>query len=233
MALMDEAQQQQAPQGQPPQGQPPQGQPSGQAASDEQAKYKRAVHDDPVQQAAIEGGEDVSAEVVAGRQAPTDTSEQDMYPWEKPASQEMQMEYENAVSAMSDILYENEKSYQNIMRMVEAEPGPVGLIKAASTLVTEIDKQIDIPEGVIPSLPAQAFDMLHELAVENNIMEQLSEEEEATAVAGAQEMILGAYGMDTEDFRNTTDGLTMKDVDTLTNLYNQSVKGNGFSKKSV
>lgn len=230
MPMMDEAMQaqQQQPQQQ-PDGQQAGGRPSqkGQGQQD-----KRKVQEDPVVQAQMSReGREVSGEEAMLRQQGTNLEggEGDMYSWEKAASNESQKEYENAMNAMSSVIYENDSIFKNLMGMIENDDPVAGLIKASSTVITEVDKQVDIPEGVIPALPAQAFDMLHEMAVAQGIMEELSEQQVKTGTSAAQQMIMQAYGMDTEDFNMLTQGLTEKDVGTLEGIYNEATDGNGFS----
>lgn len=235
MPMMDEAAQaqQQQPQQQPGGQQPPQQQPGGRPSQEGKGqKDKRKVQDDPVMQAQMKReGRTVSGEESMLRQAGTDLEggEGDMYPWEKAASNESQKEYENAMNAMSAVIYENDSIFKNLMGMIENDDPVAGLIKASSTVITEVDKQVDIPEGVIPALPAQAFDMLHELAVAQGVMEELSEQQVKTGTSAAQQMIMQAYGMDTEDFNMLTQGLTEKDVGTLEGIYSEATDGNGFS----
>jgi hypothetical protein len=244
MSMMDEAaqaaqqpQQGQPQQGQPQQGQPQQGQPQQQAQERPLMKSpgqqdRRAVQDDAVVQAEMqEDKRAVSGEEAMIRQSGTDLDggENDMYPWEKAASNESQKEYENAMQAMSTVIYDNDDTFKNLMGMIQNDDPVAGLIKAASTVVTEVDKQVDIPEGVIPALPAQAFDMLHELAVQQGAMEELSDQQVKTGTSAAQQMVMQAYGMDTEDFNMLTQGLTEKDVGTLQGIYKEATEGNGVT----
>lgn len=224
MPMMDEAMQTQGQPQQPQEARPLQKRPNNQD--------KRKVQEDPVVQAQMQQeGRAATGEESLLRQAGTNLEggEEDMYPWEKAASNESQKEYENAMEAMSSVIYDNDSSFDNLMGMIKNDDPVAGLIKAASTVVTEIDKQIDIPENVIPALPAQAFDMLHELAVKQGLMEELSDQQVKTGTSAAQEMVMNAYGMDTEDFNMLTQGLTEKDVGTLEGIYNEATDGNGFS----
>ncbi len=173
-----------------------------------------------------------SAEVDAAREPPVDLGEEDMYGWESAASGEEQEEYENAMEAMSKVIYEEDGTFNGLMGMIENDDPVSGLIKASATVVTEVDKKIDIPEAVIPALPRAAFGMLYEAAVKGGSMEELSEQDELTAIAATQDMVMQAYGMGTEDFQNMTNDLSESNVGELEGLYNQAVQGDGFSTKS-
>lgn len=170
--------------------------------------------------------------VDAAREPPVDLGEEDMYPWESAASGEEQEEYANAMEAMSKVVYEEDGTFDGLMGMIENDDPVSGLIKAAATVVTEVDKKIDIPEAVIPALPRSAFGMLYEAAVKGGSMEELSEQDELTAISATQDMVMQAYGMGTEDFQNMTNDLSESNVGELEGLYNQAVQGDGFSKKS-
>jgi len=170
--------------------------------------------------------------VDAERKPPVDLGEEDMYGWESAASGEEQEEYENAMEAMSKVIYEDDGTFEGLMGMIENDDPVSGLIKASATVVTEVDKKIDIPEAVIPALPRAAFGMIYEAAVQGGSMEELSEQDELTAIAATQDMVMQAYGMGTEDFQNMTNDLSESNVGELEGLYNQAVQGDGFSKKS-
>lgn len=121
------------------------------------------------------------------------------------ASPEEQQAYEQALSAVSEILYNDDNMHIRIMKMIqtvgEAESQMSGLIKATVTVITEVDKQIDIPEEMILNIADEVFLMIAELA--NKALDfDVPEKEMKQGIAATIEMLARAYGIKEEDWYN-------------------------------
>jgi hypothetical protein len=151
--------------------------------------------------------------------------------WEEPATEDEQAGYENAIAAVTDALYEDDKTHEAVMRMLSIGDPLQAIAKAAVMLITEIDKKIDIPRAVLFELPGDLFDMLHELGDKAGLF-TLTPQQEKTGVAATQELVLKAYGMDEEELQDITSSLTEQDVQELSGVY-QEVTSDGVPTESI
>lgn len=125
------------------------------------------------------------------------------------ASPEEQEAYDAAVQAITDIAFGNDQSHQQVLQFLadEAEStSPTGaLVKGTAMLITEVDKQMNLPESVPINLADDVFVMLQELADAAGLF-RIDEKEMKQGVAAAQQMLMEAYGGDLEGFQETFAG---------------------------
>lgn len=154
------------------------------------------------------------------------------YDWEQPASKEEQQEYERVLKAISRVVYEDDRTFAGIEKMLKG-PEPVdSTVRATIMVITEVDKKIDIPMVVLPQLPFIVFDMLEEVGEKAGIF-KMSDEQSKVGRGAAQETLLRTYGFSEEDFMAATDGLGEKDVNELVGAYQEVTSGKGFAKKGA
>lgn len=152
----------------------------------------------------------------------------DMYSWTENATPEEQKEYENVLRAVSVVLYDDDKTHNSMMQMLQASGEPTeGIAKAAVTLITQVDKQVQIPEVVLLDLAGDVFDMLNELGNKAQIF-NLTPEQEKVGLAATQETLLRSYGLSEEDLTNLAQGLGQQDVNELAGIYGEATNGEGM-----
>ena len=121
------------------------------------------------------------------------------------ASPEDQQMYEQALAAVAQVIYEDDKSHIRIMKMVqkvgEAEGELTALVKATVTVITEVDKQIDIPEDIIINIADEVFMMIAELANKAYGFDA-TEKQMKQGIAATIEIILKTYGMEESEWYN-------------------------------
>lgn len=112
---------------------------------------------------------------------------------------EEQAAYEQAMEAIGEALYADDKVSENIIQMVVSDSDPVsGLTKATVQVITEVDKQVDMPEevilGTVRETSARIVEMVE--AVHGETFDEPMMEKSAGA---AIDMLLEAYGVDEDD----------------------------------
>ena len=126
-------------------------------------------------------------------------------PGTSPATEQEQEQYEIALAAVAELVYTNDKSHLRLVEMLKStgeQEGPqVAVVKATVVIITEVDKQIDIPEAVIINIVDEVFMMIAELLAQV-VQYDMSEKELKQGVASAQQMILEIYGVERGDAYN-------------------------------
>jgi len=176
-----------------------------------------------------ETGQAPAAQAPPPVEAPAFVSGDEEFAWMEEASPEEQADYARAIQAISKALYETDEVFDGIEGMLQG-PDPVdALVRATVTLITEVDKKIQISEVVLPHLPFVVFDMLLEVGTKAGFFD-LSERDIKVGMAAAQETLLRAYGVTEEQFEEASRGLNQRDVDQLADVYQEVTNGQGLSK---
>jgi hypothetical protein len=163
-------------------------------------------------------------------QAPNDGTGQPDFRWEEQATPEEQEQYEQVLAAISKALYSDDKTFEGFEQMLQGDDPVDSLVRATTTLISEVDKKIQIPEVVIPQLPMRVFDMLLEVGTKAGFFE-LTDEEIRLGAGAAQDTVNRVYGISAENFEGMTADLNEQDVEQLSSYYDEVTNGHGFSKK--
>lgn len=143
---------------------------------------------------------------------------------EEPATPEEQAEYERAANAFVSVIYGEsggDQTSDTVADSILAED-PVGtLIQTGITLIAEVDKQIDIDDGVLAQITQDIVEMLADVAEQKNgiVLEQPDLDaalmglwEGVMTVVGGDEAIEPAYA-------EATAGLSPEDINAVQQTY--------------
>jgi len=188
---------------------------------------RAAQQEMPPEQAPVQGGAPVpEQDPMMADAAPTDES---LYDWEEEATPEEQQAFEAAVEEAARIIYEDDKGHRGLVKMIANSDSAVeGYVKAVTTMVTELDKKLDLPVGILSGLGIDVFNMIDDVATASGAA-QLSDQDAQLAMAGVQDALNKAYGMDEEELEGLAEGLSDKDVQQLKTMYESATNGQGFA----
>lgn len=151
------------------------------------------------------------------------------YSWEQEASPEEQQQYENALAAISEALYENDQTFEGIEKMLQSGDPIDAITRAGVTLITEVDKQINMPEAVLFAVVPDVFDMLVEIGTRAGFFE-MDDEQMKLGLATFQETLLRAYGVSQEDYMAISQQFNEQQANELAGLYQEVTNGQGFKQ---
>jgi hypothetical protein len=103
-----------------------------------------------------------------------------------------------------------------------------GYIQSVLTIVTELDKKLGLPVGVLPGLSIEVFNMIDDVATASGAAE-LTDEEAQLAQAGVQDGLDKAYGLEEQEMEGISESLSDKDVQQLKSIYERATNGQGFA----
>lgn len=136
------------------------------------------------------------------------------------ATPEEQQEYERAMSAVQTTLYENDETADSIERMLQPEQKVDSTVQAALITLSEVDKQLNLDEGVIAQVAMDITDMIIDLGQEGKGIQY--SDQEAQAVWGAVwEGVMEMYGVDEEEFESFTKDMSDEEVSGYDQQYKQ------------
>lgn len=125
---------------------------------------------------------------------------------EEQATPEEQQAYEAALAASSQIIHGDDSAHAAVMKMLDEREKIGSVAKAAVTIVTQVDSQLDMPETILAGVLAQVVDWLLELAEMGKGM-QFSEREQEQVLATATELLLEVYGVDEDEYQGLVGGM--------------------------
>lgn len=105
-----------------------------------------------------------------------------------------QEEYERALSELGDVLYNNEQASDALLAMIQPENKVDTTVKTVISLITQIDRKIDLEESTIWAITMQAVDRLIDMAEAKDVT--FSERETEQVAMAAWEGIMGMFGGD-------------------------------------
>lgn len=149
---------------------------------------------------------------------PVDPGQQQMPPGGETAGQdtpEEQAEFQRGVEALSRALYDDDKVSDSILAMF-VKDDPVGsTAKAVISLVTELDKKLDLDETVISSIGVLAADRYMDLIKESGAYEY-PEIQAQQVVMTVHEGLMAAYGgASDEEIQQATAGMGEQELGAL------------------
>ena len=125
---------------------------------------------------------------------------------EEEASPEEQKEYEKAIDALHQILYEDEERTEGVLQMLNPEDKIGTTVKTTIMLLKQMDERLDLNENIVAELTVDIADRLIELGETAHDMS--FSEKETQAVAGAAwEGVLQLFGIDEESMSQMTQGM--------------------------
>lgn len=169
-----------------------------------------------------------AAPIASGEETP-ESDDTELLPWEEPATPEEQAALEPAVKEAARVIYEDDAGHGGVMSMLGGADSPVdGVIRAVSTIVTQIDQKLNLPVAAIGALTHEVFNMVSDVAT-NSGKFQMSDQDLKLALAGTQEAVMKAYGMEESELEGLAEGLSDKDVRDLKSTYEDVTGGQGFA----
>jgi hypothetical protein len=155
--------------------------------------------------------------------------DESLYDWEDEATPEEQQAFEAAVEEAARIIYADDTGHEGLLKVIANDPSPEeGYVKAVTTVVTELDKKMNLPVGIISGLAIDVFNMIDDIATNSGIV-QLDDQQAQLAMAGVQDALNKAYGMEEEELEGIAQNLSDKDVQQLKALYEGATNGQGFA----
>lgn len=127
------------------------------------------------------------------------------------ASPEEQQSYEQAMSALQQVVYENDTTADAIAEMVQESNKIDSTVQAVLVTLSELDKKLDMDEGIIAQIAMELTDMVMDVATEGKGIQYT--EQEAQAVWGSVwEGVMEMYGVDEEEYTSFTEGMSDDDI---------------------
>ncbi len=136
------------------------------------------------------------------------------------ASPEEQASYEKAMRAVQTVLYDNDQTSDSIARMLQPEQKIDSTVQATLLTISEIDKKIDMDEGVIAQVAMDTTDMIIDLGEQGKGI-QYSEQEAQAVWGSVWEGTMEMYGIDEEEYADFTEGMSDKEVSAQESQYKQ------------
>lgn len=136
------------------------------------------------------------------------------------ATPEEQKNYEQAMEAAKIALYENDQTADSISRMLQPEQKIDSTVQASLLTLSEIDKQINLDEGVVAQVAMDITDMVIDLGEEGKGI-QYSEQEAQAVWGSVWEGVMEMYGVDEEEYADFTEGMSDEEVASQEQQYKQ------------
>jgi len=115
------------------------------------------------------------------------------------ATPEENQELERAFGAVSEALFGNDKSHKAMVNKMDPQDKVGSAASVSTLLITEVDKKINIDEGVIAGLVPPTVDAVIE-TFEKARQVEFSDTETTQALATTMEAVLATYGVDPESY---------------------------------
>jgi hypothetical protein len=132
------------------------------------------------------------------------------------ATPEEQKALEGALQAASHLLYKEDSTHQQYMKLMEnyKEEPQAGIIEVTKQVVTAVDQQLDLPETVIMEFTAVVTDMVMELG-EATGLAKLDERQQEDTLALTTMAILEEYGAEPGDLEQVLASMTPEEQEQL------------------
>lgn len=152
--------------------------------------------------------------------APTEPQDDEEFEGAEEASPEDEEEMGRAQGALGKILYENEAGFNAVVKKLSNENVPAinRLSDTTVFLLTEIDKKINIDEGVILPFAAVVYDAVYEIAVTAKAFE-LPDDAVQKGLMVTLQVVLQAYGVSEEELNDYLESIGEQGASKLINFY--------------
>lgn len=174
---------------------------------------KRPNQQDPIP------SDDENAELQNGEQSSAEESQE---PEASKASPQDIQEMNRANAALAEILYKNDASVNSIVNKLGNQDIPIinRVADTTMTLVTQIDKKIDIDEGVLLPFIGNTYEKVVELGQTAQVL-QMDDKTKEQGLMVTLEMAMKAYGVSEEEFNEYAESLGMDKAKQLVDHYQQ------------
>lgn len=133
-------------------------------------------------------------------------------PGEGDPDSEVQAEFERGMQGVSRAIYEEEALSDQIIGMINEQEKIGSIAKAVITVITQVDKQLDIAEPVLAPMAVFTADRLMELAETAIPGMQYSEKEQQQIVMTVTELLLATYGVSPERAAQAGEGMSPEEM---------------------
>lgn len=134
------------------------------------------------------------------------------------ATDEENREYEKAVAALDEMLYEVDNTAKGIAKMIDPNNKIETTTKANLTVLNQLDESLDLDEVVVPQITSDIVDKVSELAEARYGIEYTERDLQAT-LGATWEGALQMFGIEPQDFSNFMQGFDKGQVDQLRGAY--------------
>ena len=137
-----------------------------------------------------------------------------------------QAEFERVMIAVEKIMYGDDKANAGIVNGIDPRDKIGSVAQTAAILLKQIDDKVDMDEVVIPEVTMEVTDRVIDIA-ENAKGLEFSEAEQQAIWGATWELVMGAFGVDPDDFAELTDGMSDDDLAGYETQYNDFLSGAG------
>jgi hypothetical protein len=143
---------------------------------------------------------------------------------EEAATPEEQQEYERVAEAMISVIYGEsggDAASNTVADSIIAEDKVGSAIQTGVTIISQVDKQVDIADVVVPQVVEDTVEMLADIAEQKNGI-VFSQEEMESTLMGVWEGIMYILGGDAPiepDFAEASAGMTSEDIGAMKQEY--------------
>lgn len=150
---------------------------------------------------------------------------------ERKATREVPTDQLNAAmqkgaEAVASALYQNRKTSQASLKMIREEDKIGSTAKAATLILSEINKQAQLPERIMVPLAIMTADELMDMAEQGN-RAKFSEQEAQQVALTTSEMILTAYGVPQERAAELAQQASQQDLQKAEDAFNTALNAGG------
>ena len=136
------------------------------------------------------------------------------------ATPEEQKSYEKAMKAIQTVIYDNEESAGSIAEMLQPTQKIDSTVQAVLTTLSEVDKQIDMDEGVVVQVSMDLTDRIMDIGTEGKGIEY-SDNEAKAVWKSVWEGVMNMYGIDEDEYASFTKGMSDADIKGQEQQYKQ------------
>lgn len=143
---------------------------------------------------------------------------------EEPATPEEQKEYERAMTAMSKVLYDNEKTSNAIVDQVNPDDKIDSTAKVSMLFMKQLDEKIDLDESVVAQMTEETVMRVMELAEARHGV-QFDEREAQIILSSTWEGISQMFGMDEAQHKELVNSVGADMLPQLKEQYEAALNG--------
>lgn len=145
-------------------------------------------------------------------------------PYLQQADQREQQEYNRAIRSMAKVLYGSDNAANAIVDQIRPDNLVSDTAKVATLFIKELDRKINMDEGVIAEVTRESVERISELAEARHQI-QYSMGDLEKILGATWESVQSMYGNeDVEGFTQTVQGMRPEDLQTLQEQQNQILR---------
>lgn len=136
-------------------------------------------------------------------------------PYLQEADPQLQQEYARAIRSMAKVLYSNDQTANSIVDQIRPDNLVSDTAKVATIFIKELDRKINMDEGVIAEVTRESVERISELAEARHQI-QYSMPDLEKILGATWEAVQSMYGnTDVEGFTQTVQGMRPEDLQAL------------------